>query len=483
MADDPAPPAAPPGFSGDAFRALGHDLIERLARHLEQGARREGPVLPPVRPAEEFARWRREARPAGGEPARLLALVDEVLARSTRLHSPRFVGHQVAAPHPLAALCELVSALLNNGMAVYEMGPAATAIERELVRWFAREFRLPEEADGLLTSGGSAGNLTALLAARELAAGFPAWEAGAHAGEPLCVLVGAQAHYSIARAVQVMGFGRAGAWPVPVDARYRLRPELLPETLRAARAAGRKPIAIVASACSTAAGAFDPLEPIADFCAREGLWLHVDGAHGAPAALSPRYRHLVAGLERADSIVVDAHKMLLVPALCTAVLFRQGRHACAAFAQEASYLFGAGAHDQGLRTLECTKRMLGLPLYALLEVLGREALVAHVEHCFDLARAFAEELTAAPDFELAVEPQANIVCFRHVPAGTGELDALQAAVRTRVLESGRFYLVQTRLGGTLWLRTTLIHPHTSLEDLRELLATIRGFAREAGPAG
>ncbi|MSR64089.1 MAG: pyridoxal-dependent decarboxylase [Planctomycetes bacterium] len=479
MSDDLAPTAA---LGADTFRTLGHQLIERLARHLEQGAERAAPILPPVRPAQEFAHWRRDERAASADPARLLGLVDDLLARSTRLQSPRFVGHQVAAPHPLAALCELVSALLNNGMAVYEMGPAATAIERELVRWFAREFGLPEDADGLLTSGGSAGNLTALLAARELAAGFPAWEQGAHAGPPLCVLVGAQAHYSIARSAQIMGFGRAGAWPVPVDERYRLRPELLPEALRAARAAGRRPIAVVASACSTATGAFDPLEPIADFCAQEDLWLHVDGAHGAPAALSPRYRGLVAGIERADSIVVDAHKLLLVPALCTAVLFRQGRHACAAFAQEASYLFGAGAHDQGLRTLECTKRMLGLPLYALLEVLGREVLVAHVEHCFDLARAFAAELRAAPDFELAVEPQANIVCFRHVPAGATDLDALQAAVRTRVLESGRFYLVQTRLGGALWLRTTLIHPQTSLDDLRELLATIREFARGAGPA-
>jgi len=121
--------------------------------------------------------------------------------------------------------------------------------------------------------------------------------------------------------------------------------------------------------------------------------------------------------------------------------------------------------------------MLGLPLYALLDVLGREALVAHVEHCFDLAREFAAELSAAPDFELALEPQANIVCFRHVPTGTKDLDVLQAAVRARVLESGRFYLVQTRLRGALWLRTTLIQPQTSMAELRELMATIRELAR------
>jgi L-2,4-diaminobutyrate decarboxylase len=149
---------------------------------------------------------------------------------------------------------------------------------------------------------------------------------GQSAAPPLAVLVATTAHYSIDRAVRILGWGAGGAIPVAVDAQHRLRPDDLPRAVAAARAAGRTPIAVVASAGSTATGAFDPLPAIADVCAEAGLWLHVDGAHGAAAALTPAHAHLVAGIERADSVVWDAHKLLAMPALCTAVIY-QGRRA------------------------------------------------------------------------------------------------------------------------------------------------------------
>lgn len=475
--DDPTPRVAPPdaSFAPDAFRRAGHALVDRLADHLERARRRELPVLPPIAPDAERAHWRLSASPRGVDA--LPALIDDVLARSNHLHHPGYVGHQVSALHPLAAFGELVAGFLNNGMAVYEMGPAATAIEREVVAWFARELRMPASTDGVFTSGGSIGNLTALLAMRELRAGDSAWEHGTRAKPQLCVLVSEQAHYSIARAARILGWGRDGALGVPVDGDDRMRLDALAARLAEARAKGFQVLGVVASACTTATGAFDPLEGIADLCAREGLWMHVDGAHGSPAALSPKYRALVAGIECADSVVADAHKMLLVPALSTAVLFRRERDSWATFAQEASYLFAGNSWDHAQRTLECTKRMLALPLYLLLECVGRDELARHVERCFDLARSFADQLLAAPDFELARTPQANIVCFRHTPANTPDLDALQARLRERVLSSGRFYLVQTRLNGALWLRTTLINPFTTEGDLAELLDALRAAAR------
>ncbi len=475
-------PDAAPALESSAFRALGHRVIDLLAAHLERCERGEGPVLPPVELAREIELHVSDlgARPAGIET--LPALLEQVLAHSNHLHHPGYVGHQVAVVHPAAALCELTAALLNNGMAVVEMGPAATAIERALVRWLGNALGMPAASDGLLTSGGSLGNLTALLAARQLRAGWDVWNEGAHAGPPLCVLVSEQAHYSIARAAQILGWGREGAWPVAVDERYRMRVDALESALAEARARGRKPIAIVGSACTTATGSFDPLERIADLCARERLWFHVDGAHGAPAALSDRHRHLVRGLERADSVVVDAHKLLHVPALSTAVLFRDPAHACAAFAQEASYLFN-GAHDSALRTVECTKRMLGLSLYALLRLEGRESLATHVERLFDLARDFARRMRERGDFELAVEPEANIVCFRLRPGGSAtteeELDALNARLRQQIVAEGRFYLVQTRLSGRLWLRVTLMNPRTTLADLDRLLERLAEIANTA----
>jgi L-2,4-diaminobutyrate decarboxylase len=243
-------------------------------------------------------------------------------------------------------------------------------------------------------------------------------------------------------------------------------------------------VAVVASAGSTATGAIDPLEAVADFCAEHGLWFHVDGAHGASAALSPALRGRLKGIERADSVVWDAHKMMLMPALVTAVLFREERRSREAFAQEASYLFhgqDAGRwEDTGLRTLECTKLMMVLKLYTALHTWGTRLFADYVEATFALARRFAERVRASGDFELAVEPDCNIVCFRHTPAGLGPpaLDAHQRRLRERMLASGDFYLVQTALPGRgVFLRTTLINPLTTDAHLAALLERLRELAR------
>jgi L-2,4-diaminobutyrate decarboxylase len=438
-------------YDPEAFRALGHRMIDLLADHLAGVP--DGPVLPWIPPDEAVAAW----PPPTGGGADPVELARRVLAGSIRLHHPRYVGHQVTAPLPAAALCDLVAALANNGMAVYEMGATGVALEQAVIRWMAGALGLPAGADGVLTSGGSAGNLTALLAMRNTRG------AGA-------VLVGESAHYSVARAAQIIGLTLV---TVPVDGRGRLRAEALPEA-----AAGRHVVGVVASACSTATGVYDPLPAIADFCAARELWLHVDGAHGAAAALAPRYRHLVAGIERADSLTWDGHKMLLMPALVTAVIFRDGRRSYAPFAQEASYLYEGRPEDHwwdlGTRTLECTKRMMALPLYVTLASLGAAALGEYVEGRYDLARRFAVLLRQAGDFEV-VDPDANIVCFRHRPPGLegAALDERQARVRQGLIEGGGFYLVKTRLAGGLYLRVTIINPLTREDDLAALLDAIR----------
>jgi len=373
--------------------------------------------------------------------------------------------------------------LLNNGMAVFEMGPAATMMERSVLQWMAERLGFGRGAGGVLTSGGSVGNLTALLAARQAKAGFDVWSEGAHAGPPLALLASDQTHYCVQRAVQVMGWGSGGVISVASDARYRMRANALPDALRRAQQAGRSVIGVVASSGSTATGAFDPLEAIADFCEANDLWLHVDGAHGASVALSERHRELLRGIERADSVVWDAHKMLLMPALVTAVVFRDAKRSYEAFAQQASYLFAESDpqerwFDVGSRTLECTKRMLSLKLYAALRVYGARLFADYIAATIDLAQRFAARLQAAEDFEIAVEPQCNIVCFRYLPPTLLDVDTLQSRIRLRIVESGRFYLVQTRLRDQTFLRATLINPFTSDADLDVLVEDIRNAARE-----
>jgi L-2,4-diaminobutyrate decarboxylase len=473
----------PAAFDPQLFRALGHRTVDQMAEYLEQALHAgDISVLAYQSPEALLGKWS-GVFPKRADSSRLSELLQRVLSDSNHLHHPHYVGHQVTAPLPLAAVTDMVAGLLNNGMAVYEMGMAATAMERRVLQWMAGLLGFPNEADGVLTHGGSAGNLTALLAARQAKAGFDVWGEGAHAGAPLALLTSDQTHYSVQRAVQVMGWGAGGVVSVPSDGAYRMRANGLPDALRRAQHAGRTVIGVVASAGSTATGAFDPLEAIADFCAEHDLWMHVDGAHGASVALCERLRPLLAGIERADSVVWDAHKMLLMPALITAVIFRDGRRSYEAFAQQASYLFGSDAEppwwDVGARTLECTKRMLSLKLYAALQCYGTEMFAEYVESRVQLAARFAALLRADEGFQVAVEPQCNIVCFRYAPRGATDLDALQIAIRQAIVRSGDFYLVQTRLRDGVYLRTTLINAFTNEADLLELMEAVRRAAENA----
>jgi L-2,4-diaminobutyrate decarboxylase len=478
----PSPSPFPAAYDPEAYRALGHRVVDTLADHLASVQRREGPVLPWREPQDALADWPADFAAAGG--ADPLDLVRRVLAGAHHLQHPRYVGHQCSAPLPLASVLGTVADLLNNGTAIYEMGPVSSAMEHSLVQWLSGQVGFdPARAGGVFTHGGSAGNLTALLAARQASAPYDVWEQGYQAPLDLCVAVSDQAHYSVRRAAQILGLGAKNVIVVPADERYRMRVDLLEQALAQAAGEGKRVIAVVASAGSTATGAIDPLDAIADVCQERSLWLHVDGAHSGAFAVSDRLRPALKGIERAQSVVIDAHKMLMMPSLATAVLFRNGEHSFETFSQQASYLFDRSARQEwynlGHRTLECTKRFLSLDLYVALKVFGTDFFAAYVERMKDLAAGFAVTVEARPDWELAVTPESNIVCFRYVPAGTGDPDGLQSRLRDAVVRSGAFHIVKTALRGKTWLRTTIINPLTTEDDLGALLATVEAAAREA----
>ena len=461
-------------YDPERFRADGHRLIDELAEQMARWQRRDGVVLPWREPAEARAQWG-ELEPGEGE---LVHDLIRAARASTALENPRCMGHQVPPPLPSSVLAETVSALLNNGMAVAEMGPASVPIELCVISWMCRTLGLPVGSGGVLTSGGSLGNLTALLAMRQCKAGFDVWKQGAHTGPPLAVIVPADAHYSIARTLRIMGWGDGGAVPAKLDARHRLTPSAVEAALRGA--GNRKVIGIVAAAGSTATGAFDPLHELADVAEAHGLWLHVDAAHGGGAAVSKTQRSKLRGIERADSVVWDAHKLLMMPALITAVLYKQEARAYDAFAQQASYLFadGAPSHawwDLGQRTVECTKRAMSFELWAALRVHGEALFGDIVDRQAQLAQLLAAKVAAAPDFELALEPESNIVCYRHVVAD--DVDGHNRALRRRVVEDGRFYIVGTQLPGGYYLRSTLMNPLIEERDLDELLDYLRELCR------
>lgn len=464
-------------YDPESFRALGHRFVDAMADHLGAMQRREGPVLPWREPSEALEAWPADFTAAGGEDPLLLAA--RFMKESQHLQHPRFVGHQCTAPLPLTALLGGLRDLLNNGCAVYEMGPVGTAMERAVVQWLLGRCGFGQ-GDGVLTHGGSAGNLTALLAARQGAADWDVWEEG-NRQDALVVLVSDQAHYSVRRSAQVLGLGGRSVIPVATDGACRMRMDALDEALARVEAEGRRVMAVVACAGSTATGSIDPLAAIADRCEARGIWMHVDGAHSGALVASERLRARLAGLERADSVVIDFHKMMLVPSLATAVLFRNGEHSFETFSQQASYLFDRSARQEwynlAQRTLECTKRSLGLELYGLLKVYGTGLLESYLDAVHDLAADFYNTLCVRPNWECAVAPEGNIVCFRHIPEGVGDMDALQERLREGVVQEGCFYVVKTRLFGKTWLRTSLMNPLTTVEDLQALLERMEALAR------
>ena len=466
-------------FDPASFRREAHRVVDILADFLAASNPAERPrVMAYEDPDAMLASW---AGRFGAAPAAPLSdLLPEVLARSNDLLHPRFVGHQCTTSLPLAALGGFVGDFLNNASAIYEMGPVNVAMERQLVRWMCGLAGWSAGGDGVFTNGGTIGNLTALLAARQVQAEEDVWGRGVALEAPAAILVPETCHYSVKRAVAVMGLGEDAAIPVASDERFHTRPEAFAGAFDEAVRRGRRPIAMVANACSTATGSFDDLEDTAAFARARGLWFHVDGAHGAAALLSPKYRHLVRGLDRADSFIWDAHKNMLIPALATAVLFREGGRSYEAFSAKASYLFERSAREEWYnyahRTMECTKTMMGMRLFISLAAYGTDFFAGYVTAAWDLAREFARRLQSAGDFETAVEPESNIVCFRYLKKGEPDPEGLQRRIRRALLEQGRFYVVQAEISGKTWLRCTLINPRTTIEDLEALMSEIRSIA-------
>ena len=378
----------------------------------------------------------------------------------------------MSTPPPLAGLVALVSTVVNNSAAIFEGAPVAVAMERRIVAWMNRKAGYGDDGAGILTSGGSLGALTALLAMRQAKVGEDVWRDGLARAEPVAVLMSSEAHYCNRRACAVLGLGSRAVIPVAVDSRFAMAAGALDTAYRDARAQGLRPVAVVANAGSTATGSHDDLVAAADFCAEHDLWLHVDAAHGGSALLGTRYREALRGIERADSMVWDAHKMMLMPSLCTAVLFRRAAHLDATFRQQASYLMAgddAPWYQPASRNFETTKPALVLPLYATLRTLGEGFLAGHVEYAYDLARAFADEVEGHAAFELLVRPESNIVCFRRRAAAAADGDALQLRLRESVNRAGRFFIMRTTIGGATWLRVVLMNPATRLSHLRQLL--------------
>ncbi len=469
-------------YDPEAFRTMGYQLIDELADYLAkcQAGGAEIPANPWIPPAVAKERWSPALDEVGSVSSR--QILSDTLKEGVHLHHPKYMGHQISPPIPITTLAGLMSDWMNNGMGVYEMGVPGSTMEHLVIKKVSQYMGFSESADGFVTSGGTLANTTALLAARSIKARQNVWTEG-HS-QPLALMVSEAAHYCVDRAVKIMGWGEAGIIKVPANDRYQMDTTQLQQLYQAATEAGTQVIAVVGSACSTATGSFDDLEAIAAFCQRHDLWFHVDGAHGAALAFSGKYKHRVRGIELADSVAMDFHKMLLTPSITTALIFKDGKHSYQTFSQRADYLFEQADPEWfnfAKRTFECTKLMLGLKAFITLSQYGGELWDEAVTAVLDLSQHFAQLIKAHPSFELAVEPECNIICFRYAQAGISldKQNQLNDQLRQAILEDGEFYIVKTWLGEGLWLRTTLANPMSTAKELQGLLDKIEGLVPAA----
>ena len=488
---------------GPALRAAaGHvvDALERWALGPEPGP------CPDIGP-EALRALVRTLDPCPDEPVALDRVLDEVgerilahavrpsdLACAAHLHSPTLLA---------AAATELAIGVTNQSMDSYDQAPAATLVEDHLVGWLAGVLGLPGGATGVLTAGGTASNLLGLLLARDHAAGPHA--AVAQAGLPDAaagwrIVTSAAAHFSVEQAAAVLGLGRGAVVTVPTDRYGRLAVAALDATLARIDDDGLTTIAVVGTAGTTDLGAVDPLAALAERAAARGAWFHVDAAVGGALCLSPRLRPLVAGIDGADSITTDLHKLWWQPIGASALLVRDPAR-FDVLHRHSDYLDRADDDDLGLlnlvgRSLDTSRRFDALKVLVSLRSTGRRQLAAMVEHLVDTAHETARRVDDHPDLELLAPPSTITVVFRWRPTSEGSdgadgagpdeatLDAANIAIQRHLFASGRAVLGRTRLDGRVALKFTLVNPRATADDLGRLadLVVAEGTAWAAPPA-
>ena len=460
----------------EAMRRAGYATVDALV------ARLADPEADPVlRRADAAGLRSRLGGPppeqAGDYGAVLARVIADVLPYGARTDHPGYLAFIPSFTTWPAALAELTAAAANPYCGAWLESAGAAQIELEVIDWFRTWLGLPAGTAGVLVTGGSAANLTALLVAREVAGG----------PSPGSVLyVSDQAHSSLARTARAMGLRPQQVRVLPTDDRWRLRPGTVVAAVRADRSAGRIPFALCASAGSTNAGAVDPLAELADVCAAEGLWLHVDAAYGGFAALTAKGQAMLAGLDRADSVTLDPHKWLYQPMECGCVLIRDGAQLERTFAIHPDYLDGDAAQGAGEvnfadRGLQLSRGFRALKVWVTVQTFGLAAFRACIQRNLELAE-YAEALVRShAELTLMAPATLGIVCFRREWPGCDEAETeRRGTALAEELERGGTALVSTtRLAGRHAIRLCILNPTSSAEHVR---LVIEHFADAPAPA-
>lgn len=396
-------------------------------------------------------------------------ILDESIAQPR----PRYFAFIGSSGLEIGAIADLLAHTYDINLAVDAR--AATALERQAVEWVGGFVGFPATS-GAFTSGGTISNVTALAAARERA--LPGSRATGLGGLRVAVYASAEVHYSVTRAVELLGIGSDNLRDIPIDDAHRMRAGELADAIDRDVADGVTPIAVIATAGTTLTGAIDPISELADVCVDRGVWLHVDGAYGLPAAATDARRELFAGLERADSASIDVHKWMYLPKACGVVLVRDPRMLEAAFAHEQGYL----PHQQHELhavdiTLEYSRPFRALKLWLALRAHGAGQFRDAIRRNLHEAELLYERAGSEPDFRVLEQPpQLSIVPIRHEPGGVADLDGHNQQLADAIQEDGRVYLASALIDEQVWLRPCFVNFRTTDEDVLAIV----DVARELG---
>jgi glutamate/tyrosine decarboxylase-like PLP-dependent enzyme len=417
-------------------------------------------------------------------PDDLVAHLQEVvLERSMYPGHPGFMAYISGAGTVPGAAADLVAAAVNQNLGGWRLSPAASEIEHHLTRWFASRFGLPEGAGGILVSGGAMAGFVGLKVARDRKAGWDVRAEGLLGHPPLVLYASREVHSINERAADMLGLGRDAVRLLPVDDEYRLRVDALREAVARDVEEGRRPFAVVGSAGTVATGAIDPLADIADVCREHGLWFHVDGAYGGPAAMTGALRPLFRGIERADSVAFDPHKWLYTPHSGGCILVRDFDHLSGSFSisEHADYVHedkertGSGMDAMNLGP-QFSRGFWAFKVWVSLLAHGWGAYERRIVHDVELTRYLLGLAAEREAFEPMAPAPLSIACFRYVPPGLSHgpgreeyLDVLNERLVTEIQMDGRVYPSNAVLGGRFVLRTCIVNFRTEAEEMEGVL--------------
>ena len=456
-------------LSPEEMRRFGYRVVDLLADHFARMS--DGPVGAKANPETLCALLAGMPGNAPSDPHELLARLErDVFPNNLHVDHPRFFAFVPGPNNFISAMADALASGFNVFNGTWLGGSAAAALELEVVGWFCRWCGFPEAAGGLFVSGGSVANITGLLAARHAVLRDRI--------EGATVYFSDQTHSSIERALRIIGFAPEQMRKLPADAQFKLPMAKVSAAIAADRATGLRPFCVIANAGTTNTGAIDPLPELGELCAKEKLWLHVDGAFGAAAALSDRGRDALRGLERADSISLDPHKWLFQSFECGCVLVRDAALLKAAFQIMPDYLRDVHRATADVNFcdygIQLTRSFRALKVWLSLQTFGLDAFRAAIDRGFELAEFAEEQLRARDGWEILSPARMATLCFRF-----GQDDAVQTMLVEKMMQDGFALLTSTKLGDTVALRLCTINPRTSKQDIEQTIDRLHQFARSS----